>query len=261
LSPSTGWPPPLPLYAQPEIVCGQQCTRVHDALLREAAATGDAERSCMESGCPPSAICQHVCLVMPCLAGRRLEPLVRMSWDDVVWSMVSEGSVRGPHSLHTAEATGSKPVTPTSTNSLLDLALSGACQKICQKTTLSRQRSALSTVQIEGSRRVRADHLLAKPDRPAWSPATARNGAVEVAVALSVIVRWGTGPDRCEWHASGTTGEDDVRGPGCVSTSSPQSAARPGDACLVGKSRRPAAAVSWDFEPAAAGVQQAWSAP
>ena len=59
-----------------------------------------------------------------------------MSWDDVVRSMVVEGSGVGPHSLHTAEATGSKPVTPTSTNSLLDLALSGACQKICQKTTL-----------------------------------------------------------------------------------------------------------------------------
>jgi hypothetical protein len=65
-------------------------------------------------------------------------------------SMVLEGGVWGPHSLHTAEATGSKPVTPTSTNSLLHLALGGACQKICQKTTLSRHRSALSAARIEG---------------------------------------------------------------------------------------------------------------
>src|SRR4029450_8933353 len=199
-----------------------------------------------------SAICQHARLARLCTAPCSLGSPCRLSCSDAMQHVVGKSSVRGPHSLHTAEATGSKPVTPTSTNSLLDLALSGACQKICQKTTLSRQRSALSTVQIEGSRRVRADHLLATPDRPAWSPATARNGAVEVAVALSVIVRWGTGPDRCEWHASGTTGGADVRGPGCVSTSSPQGAARPGDACLVGKSRRPAAAVSWDFEPAAA---------
>jgi hypothetical protein len=34
----------------------------------------------------------------------------------MVRSMVLEGTVWGPHSLHTAEATGSKPVTPTSTN-------------------------------------------------------------------------------------------------------------------------------------------------
>jgi hypothetical protein len=40
-----------------------------------------------------------------------------LSWGDVVGSMVLEGTVWGPHSLHTAEATGSKPVTPTSTNS------------------------------------------------------------------------------------------------------------------------------------------------
>jgi diaminohydroxyphosphoribosylaminopyrimidine deaminase / 5-amino-6-(5-phosphoribosylamino)uracil reductase len=49
---------------------------------------------------------------------------VPTSWDDVVESVVLESCVWGPHSLHTAEATGSKPVTPTSTNSLLDLALS-----------------------------------------------------------------------------------------------------------------------------------------
>jgi hypothetical protein len=39
-----------------------------------------------------------------------------MTCNDVVQSMVPEGSVRGLHSLHTAEATGSKPVTPTRQN-------------------------------------------------------------------------------------------------------------------------------------------------
>jgi hypothetical protein len=39
-----------------------------------------------------------------------------LSWGDVVRSMVLGGSVWGPHSLHTAEVTGSIPVTPTSQN-------------------------------------------------------------------------------------------------------------------------------------------------
>jgi hypothetical protein len=60
-----------------------------------------------------SAICQHTCLAMPCAAGRRLHPVVRMSWDDVVRSTVVASSEWGPHSLHTAEVTGSIPVTPT----------------------------------------------------------------------------------------------------------------------------------------------------
>jgi hypothetical protein len=36
-----------------------------------------------------------------------------MSWDDVVRSMVPEGSTWEPHSLHTAEVVGSNPTTPT----------------------------------------------------------------------------------------------------------------------------------------------------
>jgi hypothetical protein len=36
-----------------------------------------------------------------------------MSWDDVVRSTVVASSEWGPHSLHTAEVTGSIPVTPT----------------------------------------------------------------------------------------------------------------------------------------------------
>jgi hypothetical protein len=59
-----------------------------------------------------------------------------MSWDDVVRSMVLEWSLWGPHSLHTAEATGSKPVTPTSTNGLLGLLPEASCQQIASKPPL-----------------------------------------------------------------------------------------------------------------------------
>jgi hypothetical protein len=48
--------------------------------------------------------------------------------------MVLESSVWGPHSLHTAEATGSKPVTPTSTNALLNLQCDARCQQIVSKS-------------------------------------------------------------------------------------------------------------------------------
>jgi hypothetical protein len=56
-----------------------------------------------------------------------------LSWGDVVWSMVLESCVWGPHSLHTAEATGSKPVTPTSTNRFLSLLPAPSCQQIASK--------------------------------------------------------------------------------------------------------------------------------
>jgi hypothetical protein len=42
----------------------------------------------------------------------------------------SEGELRG---LHTAEVTGSIPVTPTSTNALPGSLEQAACQKICQR--------------------------------------------------------------------------------------------------------------------------------
>jgi hypothetical protein len=68
----------------------------------------------------------------------------------MVWRLAALGPSSGGRSLHTAEVTGSIPVTPTSTNSPHDLALSGACQKICQKTTFSRRWNALSAARIEG---------------------------------------------------------------------------------------------------------------
>ena len=58
-----------------------------------------------------SAICQHTRLATPNEAVCHLHPSVPTSWDDVGPSMVPAGSVWGPHSLHTAEVTGSKPVT------------------------------------------------------------------------------------------------------------------------------------------------------
>jgi hypothetical protein len=118
------------LYARPVIVRGQQCTAVH--LLRFGLSAGDAEAFLL-SGCGLSAICQHTCLAMPCVAGCRLDSSVPTSWDDVVQSVVLESVIWGPHSLHTAEATGSKPVTPTSTNSLLTLRRDAGCQQIASK--------------------------------------------------------------------------------------------------------------------------------
>jgi hypothetical protein len=47
------------------------------------------------------------CLATPYTAGRRLDRSVPMSWEDVVRSMVLDRNVWWPHSLHTAEATGS----------------------------------------------------------------------------------------------------------------------------------------------------------
>jgi adenylate cyclase len=66
-----------------------------------------------ESSCPVPASCQHTSLPMPCVAVRRFDPSLPTSWDDVRRIMVVASGAWGSHSLHTAEATGSKPVTPT----------------------------------------------------------------------------------------------------------------------------------------------------
>src|SRR5215213_7148866 len=84
-------------------------------------------------GRPLSAICQHISLARPCTAGRRLDLSVRTNWDDVMLSMALDSSVWGPHSLHTAEATGSKPVTPTSTNRLVSPLPGPSCQQIASR--------------------------------------------------------------------------------------------------------------------------------
>jgi hypothetical protein len=56
------------------------------------------------------------------------------------------------------------------------------------------------------------DYLLAKPDRPAWSPATAGNGAGRGRCGVVRDCPVGTSQDRCEWHGSGTAGENDACG-------------------------------------------------
>jgi hypothetical protein len=150
-----------------------------------------------------SAICQHANPAMPCAAGCRLDPSVPMSWDDVVRSMVLESSVWGPHSLHTAEATGSKPVTPTSTNSLLDLALRGACQKIRQKTTLSRRQNAFRAIRFErlalplapclASQIGRCCHLqrrvTVQVEAASWLPVAVRSEPFRTAVNGTLVAR------------------------------------------------------------------------
>jgi hypothetical protein len=52
--------------------------------------------------------------------------------------------------------------------------------------------------------------LLAKPDRAASLPAEAANGAGRGHFGVVHGCPLGTGQDRCEWHASGTVGEDDL---------------------------------------------------
>jgi hypothetical protein len=52
--------------------------------------------------------------------------------------------------------------------------------------------------------------LLAKPDRAGPSPATAENGAGRGRCDVVHDCPLGTGQDRCEWHGSGTAGEDDA---------------------------------------------------
>jgi hypothetical protein len=52
---------------------------------------------------------------------------------DALGRRVREGSVWWPHSLHTAEVTGSIPVTPTSTNRFLTYLRGPSCQQIASK--------------------------------------------------------------------------------------------------------------------------------
>jgi hypothetical protein len=90
-------------------------------------------------------MCQYTRPATPCATGRRLNSSLATSWDNGVWSVVLESCVWEPHSLHTAEATGSKPVTPTSKRvprTLLRVQLPADCQhshhRFCNITSLHR---------------------------------------------------------------------------------------------------------------------------
>jgi hypothetical protein len=67
--------------------------------------------SCASSVLP--AICQKPCLATPHTAPPGLGSVRPLTWTDLVRRGVPHGRVWDPCSLHTAEATGSKPVTPT----------------------------------------------------------------------------------------------------------------------------------------------------
>jgi hypothetical protein len=156
----------------------------------------------------------------------------------------------GPRFLHTAEVTGSIPVTPTSTNSIPNPPSSAQLPANCQQTTVSRQKNALSAVRLEDLDS-RTDHPLAKPDRAGLPPATIENGAGRGRCGVVRGCPLRTGRDRCEWHGSGTPDEDDVRR---ARKSGHQLDRRvrpdPGDHRPVGKGRRrPAAAGRWDSKP------------
>jgi hypothetical protein len=53
-----------------------------------------------------------------------------LSWGDVVRRMVLEGTVWGPHSLHTAEVVGSNPTTPTRASALPEFLGVAALQEV-----------------------------------------------------------------------------------------------------------------------------------
>ena len=94
----------------------------------------------------------------------------------------------------------------------------------------------------------RPDPLLAKPDRPAWSPATAGNGAGRGRCGVVRDCPLETNQDRCEWHGSGTAGEDNVREAWlCRHQLDRRVRLDTGDACLVSMGRRPAAGGRWDL--------------
>jgi hypothetical protein len=99
-------------------------------------------------------------------------------------------------------------------------------------------------------KRCSTGHLLPKPDRAGLPPATIENGARRGRCGVVRGCPLGTGRDRCEWHACGTAGEDDVRRAWQLGHYMDQRV-RPdsGDACFVGKGRQPAAARQVGFEP------------
>jgi hypothetical protein len=95
------------LYARPEIIRGQQCTRARLPFFERPVTTGDPEA--FAHGVRPSSV-SNLSAQPPRSAMRSLvrpsQPRL-LSWGDVVRIRVPEGTVWGPHSLHTAEAIGS----------------------------------------------------------------------------------------------------------------------------------------------------------
>src|ERR671910_2141670 len=86
-------------------------------------------------------ICQKRCLALPHTTLCCRSPPSPLSCDVVVRREVPHRFVWWPRSLHTAEATGSKPVTPTSTNAPPSSHLHPRCQQICQQITVSGEAS------------------------------------------------------------------------------------------------------------------------
>ena len=83
-------------------------------------------------GLPES--CQKLCLAMPHAASCGLGSAGSLTWTDVVRRGMPHWYVWGPRSLHTAEATGSKPVTPTSTNRFPPASCGASCQQIASRS-------------------------------------------------------------------------------------------------------------------------------
>jgi hypothetical protein len=83
----------------------------------------------------------------------------------MVQGEVSHRCVWGPRSLHTAEAIGSKPVTPTSTNTFREPCCGAVCHQIVGKP-LTVVAMALWALTDSGDLGLLADLLLPKPVGP-----------------------------------------------------------------------------------------------
>jgi hypothetical protein len=143
-----GGSPPGPSWGrEPAVTHGQQRSPADSRNRSSTTVSGVIEPPCRYMACKRSAarqvgqgLCQRLARklpeAMPCHATRRTttprlsEP---PSCGDVVLGVVGEGDAWRPCSLHTAEATGSKPVTPTSTNTLPEPLRDVGCQQIASK--------------------------------------------------------------------------------------------------------------------------------
>lgn len=96
---------PRSLYARPEFVPRTAMHQGATPSSRGRSLLVTPRRSCTESGHPLSA--QPPRFAMRSLVWASQQRL--LSWGDVVRSMVLEGTVWGPHSLHTPEVTPQRP--------------------------------------------------------------------------------------------------------------------------------------------------------
>jgi hypothetical protein len=112
---------------------GMSCRGVPDGLAASAAVRPARLSRPSAGGSSLPEICQKRCLAMPHTAPCPLRPPQPIRCDVVVARGVPRRCVWCLRSLHTAEVTGSIPVTPTSTNGFLRPCCDACCQQIASK--------------------------------------------------------------------------------------------------------------------------------